>query len=163
MQKLNNKIINYIIIYILSILLELQKSSNKIKTEIINTMNIFTISGTVFQEIKYTTIIELNEKLINLLVLYDADIHVQLLINENDLNNFSSINTNVLSNITENDFITIIFSNKKELYCLSNENGKYILDNKNDNYSKLLKLVISDNKKNSYNIIKKNHTKNFYY
>ena len=128
-----------------------------------NYVSILNISGNIFQDIKYNTIIELHEKLLTLILNYDGDIHIQLLLNNDILNNFNIIDNSILSKITEYDFITVIFSNKKELYCLEKKNGKYILDNKNDNYSKLLKLVISDNKKNSYNIIKKNHTKNFYY
>ena len=126
-----------------------------------NTVNIFNISGNIFQEINYNHINELREKLLILISNYDDDIYIQLLINNDILNNFNIIDDAILLKITEYNFITVIFSNKKELYCLKNKNGKYILDykNKNDNYSKLLKLVISDNKNNSYNIIKNNSYK----
>ena len=119
------------------------------------TVHIYSMSGDVFEEIEYTTIDDLKEKLISLLVKYDADIHIQLLINGNDLNNFDIIDTVILSKIAEHGFITVILSYKKDLYCLGNENGKYILDDRNDNYSELLKLVILYKKNNSYNIIKK--------
>ena len=98
------------------------------------------MSGDVFQEIEYNTIDELHEKLKKILVLYDADIHIQLLIDTNILNNFDIIDLLVLSKL-DNNSITVIFSDKKNLYCLENKNRKYILDDRNDNYSKLLKRL----------------------
>ena len=107
----------------------------------ISTAYIHYISDDIFQEIKYTTIDELHEKLKTILVLYDADIHIQLLIDTNILNNFDIIDLLVLSKIIDNNSITVIFSDKKNLYCLENKNRKYILDDRNDNYSKLLKRL----------------------
>ena len=121
-----------------------------------NIISIYHISGDIFQEIKYITIKSLTKKLRNITINYDADILVTLLINENILNDNEIFNNSILSKIEDCDFITIIFSQKKDLYCLGNEDGKYILDDKKDKYSKLCKLVILNNKNNSYNIIKNN-------
>ena len=122
-----------------------------------NIIFIYRISGDVFQEIKYTTIKSLTKKLKNITINYADDILITLLINENILNDNEIFNDSILSKIEDCDFITVIFSQKKDLYCLGNENGKYILDdNKKDKYSKLCKLIILNNKNNSYNIIKNN-------
>ena len=119
-----------------------------------NTIPILSISGNIFQEIEYNTINELYEKLKLLITYYDSDISIQLLINENILNNADIIDMLILSKLSECDYILIVFGFKKELYCLNNENGKYILDNKNNNYSKLLKIIILRNQNKSYDIIK---------
>ena len=120
-----------------------------------NTIYIYNISGKVFQEIKYNNIDELNKILKLLIIHYDTDIYIQLILNNIILNNFDIIDTLILSTISKDDFITIIFSQKKELYCLDNEDGKYILDSsKTDNYSKLLELVILHYNNKSYDIIK---------
>ena len=116
-------------------------------------VNIYNMNGNIFKEIEYTTINELNKKLTNLVLLYDAGIHIQLLINENNLNNFNIIDTNILSTILEYGFINVIFIEKKEFYCLRNDYGTYILKNNNDNYSELLKLIIFFYKNESYNLI----------
>ena len=109
-----------------------------------NTISIYYISSEIFQEIEYINIDDLNYQLKSLIIYHDSDLYIQLLINENILNDFNIML--ILSNLTNYDFITIVFSQKKELYCLGNENGKYILDFKNDN--------------ESYNIIKGSSYKN---
>ena len=122
-----------------------------------NTISIYYISSEIFQEIEYINIDDLNYQLKSLIIYHDSDLYIQLLINENILNDFNIML--ILSNLTNYDFITIVFSQKKELYCLGNENGKYILDFKNDNYSKLLEhIIIYYNE--SYNIIKGSSYKN---
>ena len=120
----------------------------------INNVFIRRMSGEIFQEINYIDTNDLNKKLKLLITYNDSDLCLQLLINENILNNFDIIDTLILSKLNDNDFITIIFSQKKEMYCLNNENGKYILDNKQDNYSKLLEKIISYYENKSYDIIK---------
>ena len=126
-----------------------------------NIICIYNISGKIFQEIKYNNIDELNNILKLLIIQYDTDIYIHLILNDSILNNFNIINTLILSTITKYDFITIVFSQKKELYCLANEDGKYILDcSKTDNYSKLLELIILHYNNKSYDIIKYNTYKN---
>ena len=68
-------------------------------------------------------------------------------------NDFESMILYVLLNLNENDYISVIFSDKKLKYCIGNNNGKYILDYKDDNYSKLLNIIIEFYKNNSYDII----------
>ena len=150
---MNNNINILLIIIFLPFLLEtkiIKTNYFKIMANII----IYNISGSIFLEINYTDINELNEKLKLIITNYDSDLYVQLLINENILNNFNIIDISILLNLTKNDFITIVFNQKKEMYCLNNENGKYILDNKQDNYSKLLEKIISYYENKSYDIIK---------
>ena len=122
---------------------------------------IYNISGNIFEKIEYNDYNELNEKLKSLIVYHDSDLYIQLLINENILNNVNIIDNLLLSKISKYDFITIVFCQKKELYCLGNKDGKYILDNKKDNYSKLCKLVISYYENKSYDIIKNTSYKDF--
>ena len=57
-----------------------------------NTISIFTMSGNVFQELSYNTINELTTKLKII------------------------FNNSILSNLEDYDYITIIFSQKKDLY-----------------------------------------------
>ena len=155
---MNNNINILLIIIFLPFLLEtkiIKTNYFKIMANII----IYNISGSIFLEINYTDINELNEKLKLIITNYDSDLYVQLLINENILNNFNIIDISILLNLTKNDFITIVFNQKKEMYCLNNENGKYILDNKQDNYSKLLEKIISYYENKSYDIIKNNSYK----
>ena len=118
------------------------------------TVSIININGKVIQEIEYTNIEELEKKLISLILTYDGDIHIQLLVDTEFLNNFNIINKLVLSILNNYNIITAVFSYKKDLYCLRNENGKYILDFKNDNYSMILKIFIYHYGNNSYNMIK---------
>ena len=66
-----------------------------------NIISIYKLSGVFFQEIKYDNINELNENLITLITSYDADIHIQLLINDNILNNYDIIEFNILTNISK--------------------------------------------------------------
>ena len=123
-------------------------------------ISIYFISGGIFQKIFYNNIYELDEKLKLLIIYYDSNLLIQLLINKKKLNNFNIIDTSELLKVNKYTYITIMFIQKKELYCLGNENGKYILDHKNDNYSKLLCLIITYSGNNSYNIIKNNSYKN---
>ena len=123
---------------------------------------IYNISGSIFQEINYTKIRSLNKKLkLILCKYYSSELCVQLLINENILNNFDYnhmiiIDSLILLKLTKYDFITIVFNQKKDMYCLDNKNGKYILDDiyKKDNYFKLLKIIIFHYENKSYDIIK---------
>ena len=113
----------------------------------------YMISGNIFQEIKYNNFNDLCDKLKLMIIHYDSDLLMQLLINDNILNNFDVINTLALLNLNKNNYISVIFSNKKDLYCLGNDNGKYILDCKEDNYSILLSIIIYYYKNDSYDII----------
>ena len=141
----------------------------------LKTVYICHISGNVFEEIKYTDYTNLNEKLKLLIIQNDSDLFIMLLINNdilafnvntpslikyNFINNFDKITISKLSTLNDNDIITIVFNQKKELYCLGNKNGKYILDDNLDNYSKLLKNVIKFYKNNSYDIIINSSYKN---
>ena len=105
-----------------------------------NIVSICYISGVVFQEIKYKTINDLNKQLKLLIIYHDSDI---------------------LSSVDNYNIITIVFNQKKELYCLCNQKGKYILDYiYTDNYSKLLFLIINFYKNDSHNIIINSSYKN---
>ena len=117
-----------------------------------NSVSIYYMSGNIFQEIKYNNFDELHDKL-KLLINNDSDILTQLLINNDILNNFDNIDMSILSKLNEHNSISIIFNNKNLLYCLGNEDGRYILDHKNDKYSKLLKIIIDFYKDKSYYII----------
>ena len=122
-----------------------------------NIIYIYYINGGIFQTILYDNIYDLDKQLKLLIIYYDSYLLIQLSINKNILNNFDIIDNSLLLKINKYTYITIIFIQKKELYCLGNENGKYILDrHKNDNYSKLLNLIITYSGHNSYNFIKKN-------
>ena len=125
------------------------------------TVSIYTISGNILQKIKYIDFNDLSHQLKLLIIRYDSDSFSTLLINENVINNFDIIDMILLSQLNDYDIITIVFSQKKELYCLSNNNGKYILNNKyKDNYSKILKTIIKDFEDNSYDIIINNSYEN---
>ena len=76
-------------------------------------ISICNMSGNVFREIEYTDFNELHDKLESIIISYDSDILIQLVINNEILNNFDIIDTLILSKITEYCFITIIFSQKK--------------------------------------------------
>ena len=115
--------------------------------KIMKLVPIYHMSGDIFQEIQYTDFDELCYKLELIIVSYDADILIQLLINNEFLNNFDNIDITILSKINEYKYISVIFSKKKELYYLGNDYGKYILNFKDDNYSKILTRII-----NFYNI-----------
>ena len=122
-----------------------------------NTISICKLSGDILQEIKYENIEKLNDILKILIINCDPDILIQLLLNNTILNEFNIIDNSLLSNIKNYDFITIIYIQKKELYCLNNEYGKYILDStKTDDYSILLKNIVSYYDDKSYDIIKDN-------
>ena len=118
-----------------------------------NIVYIYNISGNIFQGIEYTDINDLINKLTLLITQYDYDISIQLLINNDILYNFDMFYIDIFLLLNDCNIITIVFGKKKELYCLSNENGKYILDYKNDNYSKLLNMIIRKYKNDSYDII----------
>ena len=118
------------------------------------------ISGNIFQEIKYNHLDELCDKLKLMLINQNCDLHITLLINNDILNDFNIFDMLILSKLNDyNSIITIVVNQKKILYCLNNENGKYILDHKNDNYSKLLNIIIKFYKKDSYDIIINNSYK----
>ena len=109
-----------------------------------NIVHIRNINGNIFKEIKYYDFDDLSKKLQVLILSYDADICIILLINDNILNNFDTFNNEILTLLNNYD-ITIVFNQKKELYCLDNKNGEYILDWKNNNYSKLfifIKMIV---------------------
>ena len=120
-----------------------------------NTIFIRKLSSEIFQEIEYENIEKLKDMLKTLITDCEPDVLIQLLLNNNILNDYDIIDDSLLSKIKNYYFITIIFIQKKELYCLRNEQGKYILKGKNDNYSKLLELIILYYGQ-SYNIIKEN-------
>ena len=118
-----------------------------------NTISIRRISGYEYQEIEYINIDELNKKLMN--IIKDSnDVYIQLILNSINLNKFDMIDNSILSKLNKHDFITIIFIEKKEMYCLGNENGKYIMDFKKDNYYKLLEEIVLCYGNQSYDINK---------
>ena len=121
-----------------------------------NTISIRRISGYEYQEIEYTTIEELNKELIDIIKYSNEsnDAYIQLILNSINLNKFGIIDNSILSKLNKHDFITIIFIEKKEMYCLGNENGKYIMDFKKDNYYKLLEEIVLHYRDQSYDIIK---------
>ena len=80
-----------------------------------NIISICYISGEIFQKITYEDINDLINQLNLLIKSYDSDIHIQLLINNIILNNFDIIECDILLKIY--DFIIIVFSQKKDLYC----------------------------------------------
>ena len=118
-----------------------------------NTVIIYTIAGSVFQEIQYNDFDELRDKLTSMIINNDSDLLIQLLINNEFLNHFHIINFAILLKLDKYNYISIILSDKKNLYCLGNENGKYMLNYKYDNYSKLLNVIIKFYENNSYAII----------
>ena len=124
-------------------------------------VSIYYISGNIFQDIKYNNFIDLSYHLKLLIITNDSDseLYITFLLDEDILNNFDNINMIKLSKLNNEDIITIIFNEKKELYCLANENGIYILDYKYDNYAKLLRWLIPMYRKNSYDIIMNNSYK----
>ena len=118
-----------------------------------NTVFIRYISGNVFQEFQYNDFNELYVKLKIIIKKYDSDVLIQLLIDDEMLNNFDIIDTFVLSKLNKYNYISVILSNKNTLYCLDNINGKYILDYKNDNYTRILSTIIEFYENDSYDII----------
>ena len=119
-----------------------------------NTIFIRYISGDIFKEFQYNNFNELYNKLRFIVISYDADILIQLLLNKEMINNDDDINTVVLSTVNENNNnILVILTDKKILYCLDNINGKYILNNNDDKYTKILSTIIKFYENNSYNII----------
>ena len=121
----------------------------------------YIFTGNIFDEIKYNNVNDLRDKLKSLVLKYDSDILIKLLINDETLNYFEDvIRTSILLNLNENDCISVIFSDKKNLYCLNNEDGLYVLDFYHDKYSKLLNIIIDFYENDSYNIIMNNSYKN---
>ena len=119
-----------------------------------NTVSIrYMISGSIFDEIKYNNFNELCDKLKSIILNYDFDILIKILINDEILNYHDAINTSLLLNINENTCVSVILSDKKKLYCLRNKNGIYVLDSYCDKYSKLLKVIIEFYENDSYDII----------
>ena len=118
-------------------------------------ISICRISGNILKEIEYNDFTDLSNQLQALILSYDADICITLLLNDNILNTFNIFNTEILVKLNdfEHNTITIIFNQKKELYGFKNEKGKYILNFKNDNYSKILQGIIELYKNDSYDII----------
>ena len=124
-----------------------------------NTVYIRRMSSTIFQEIKYSNFNDLKDKLELMIRYNDSDILIQLLINNEFLNNHVNIDRLILEKLDKND-ISIIFNNKKNLYCLGEKNGKYLLDdNRKDNYSELLRFIIKNANEISYELIMNNSYK----
>ena len=120
----------------------------------------YMFTGNVFDEIKYNNFNDLSDKLKSLVLKYDSDILIKLLINDETLNYFDVIKTSILLNLNEDNCISVIFSDKKNLYCLNNEDGLYVLDFYHDKYSKLLNIIIDFYENDSYDIIMNNSYKN---
>ena len=120
-----------------------------------NTVSIrYMFTGNIFDKIKYNTFNDLSDKLKSLVLKYDSDILIKLLINDETLNYFEDvIKISILLNLNEDTCISVIFIDKKILYCLNNENGIYILDFYWDKYSKLLNTIIEFYENESYNLI----------
>ena len=78
-----------------------------------NTVSICYISNNIFQEIKYIDTNDLNEKLKLLILYYDCDSFIQLMLYENFLNDFDIIDNLILSKLASDDIITIVFVQKK--------------------------------------------------
>ena len=72
----------------------------------------YIITGDVYNEIKYNNFADLHNKLKLMIIKYDTDILMTLLINNKILNNFDIIDTSILSTLNENNGILIIFTNK---------------------------------------------------
>ena len=126
-----------------------------------NIVFIYYMSGNIFQEIKYNDFTDLSYQLKLLIINNDSDseLYITLLLDGDILNNSDTINIIKLSKLNNKDIITIIFNQKKELYCLANEYGTYILDYKYDNYAKLLRWFIPLYRNDSYDIIMNNSYK----
>ena len=125
-----------------------------------NTISIYHINGNIFQEIEYNDFDNLSHQLKLLIIYHDSDLFITLLINDEILNNFDIIDMTILSKLNDYNTITLVFNQKKELYCLNNINGKYILAWKIDNYYHLLNIIIEFYEYDSYNIIMNNSYKN---
>ena len=114
----------------------------------------YMFTGNIFAKIKYNTFNDLSDKLKSLVLKYDSDILIKLLINDETLNYFEDvIKISILLNLNEDTCISVIFIDKKILYCLNNENGIYVLDFYCDKYSKLLNTIIEFYENDSYNLI----------
>ena len=105
-----------------------------------NTISIRTITNYEYQEIKYNSIDILNEKIINIIDSKNER-HIQLILNGIYLNKFNIIDNLRLSKYYKNDYITIIFIEKK------------------DNYHIILEEIIKYYGNQSYDIIKKSSYK----
>ena len=122
----------------------------------INIISIRKINGICLQDIEYKNFDDLGYQLKLLINKNDSDLYTQLLLNNDILNDFNIIDMLILSKLDIHDFITVVYCDKKELYCLDNNKGVYILKHTKDNYAKLLQLIILHCKNNSFNIIKNN-------
>ena len=121
------------------------------------------LSGNIFKEINYINLNDdLYDKLENLISDHNTgDSLIQLFINDEILNNNDySIDGNILDKLTDNDYISVTFNNKKIMYCLENVCGLYVLNCSHDKYSKLLNVIIHYCEYDSYDIIMNNSYKN---
>ena len=73
------------------------------------------ISGNIYKEIKYINFTNLANQLQELIIEHNCDILMELLINDDNLNNYDIININILSKLNKNLDISLIFSDKKKI------------------------------------------------
>ena len=94
---------------------------------------LYYMSGEIFKEIEYIDTNNLKEKLTYLLeeYIYDPE-YIRLIFNNEILNNpeehdinFYKINNFNLEDLQENNYISIILCEKKTLFFIENNNGKY--------------------------------------
>ena len=124
--------------------------------------NLYYISGNIFKEFKYTNSDNLIETLNEMLEEYSYNYQfIQLILND-DIINYYYIN-NLNKDSLETDFVKVIFIDKRNLFCLGETNGKYILNTDykhnitkypyfQDTYYNILCQIISYYE-NSYTII----------
>ena len=105
------------------------------------TVFICKMSGDIFQEIKYNDFNDLSDQLRLMLINNDSDISIQLLINNEFLNIFYNINGLILAKLDKNN-ISIVFNNKKLLYCLGEVTQNLIFLYKLKQVSIFLKIPI---------------------
>ena len=114
------------------------------------------LTGDIFKKIKYDDHYDLRDELNMIILSYDADVLIQYIINNHILNDYEFIDDLTLDKLDGYNYISIIFNDKKTMYCSDNEDGKYILNRTyatNDNYSILLNIIIMYYEYNSYDII----------
>ena len=119
-----------------------------------NTVSIrYMLTGEIFQKFIYNDFGELYDKLRLIIINHDSNMLITLFINDEILNDFDILNISLLKKLDKYNDILVIFSDKRTMYCSGNENGKYMLDWKEDKYSMLLATFIDYYKNTSHSII----------
>ena len=116
------------------------------------------MSGEIFKEIEYIDTNNLKEKLTYLLeeYIYDPE-YIRLIFNNEILNNpeehdinFYKINNFNLEDLQENNYISIILCEKKTLFFIENDNGKYEINPIYKCYSNDIIILFSLNENKEY-------------